>query len=203
MAKQTIAKGGTTKVRFIMLEAEGAEGDLAQIASAIQSALKPNTTVIQQRVISNAMPTPALPDAADEVEQFAEDDEADVEVAAKPIRTAGAAKPRKYPMPKVLDDVDLNTATAFHEFADQKAPDSDKDRFLVVAAWFHEHRSLNAINMNHVFTCYKKMRWPSGIADFAWPLRNLKKEGLMSSAGRGEYAINHIGLSRVEEMGQG
>ena len=88
MAKQTIAKGGTTKVRFIMLEAEGAEGDLAQIASAIQSALKPNTTVIQQRVISNAMPTPALPDAADEVEQFAEDDEADVEVAAKPIRTA-------------------------------------------------------------------------------------------------------------------
>ena len=41
---------GTTKVRFLMLEAEGNESDLAQNLSAIQSAVKPSTTIIQQRL---------------------------------------------------------------------------------------------------------------------------------------------------------
>lgn len=199
MAKQTIAKGGTTKVRFIMLEAEGAEGDLAQIATAIQNALKPTTTVIQQRLPASPSGVPALGNSVDNADAPDLDYEEEV-VDAPVVPTPRAARKNKYPVPKVMDDLDLTTAPSFQDFADEKKPEKEVDRFLVVAAWFHEHRSEGAIGMNHVFTCYKKMRWSSAIADFAWPLRALKREGLMSSPSRGLYAINHIGLGRVEEM---
>ena len=43
MAKSgTTRSGGTSRIRFIMLDAELAEGDLTQIAQAIQNALRPN-----------------------------------------------------------------------------------------------------------------------------------------------------------------
>jgi hypothetical protein len=200
MAKQTVVKGGTTKVRFIMLEAEGAEGDIAQIASAIQNALKPTTTIIQQRIPA-ASGVPALGNDAEEVELSEFEQEGEAAEAAAP-RTPRAPRKNKYPVPKVMDDLDLTTAPSLQSFADQKKPEKEVDRFLVIAAWFHDHRNENAISMNHVFTCYKKLRWPSAIADFAWPLRALKKDGLMSSPSRGLYAINHIGLGRIEEMGE-
>jgi len=200
MAKQPVSKGGSTKVRFIMLEAEGAEGDIAQIAAAIQSALKPSQAVIQQRIAPAARPVASISDQS-EASDPAEYDDADNEdeiVSASP-RSVKDAKPRKYPSPKVLD-VDLTAPLSFEEYANARNADNEKDRFLIVAAWFKEHRNETAIGINHVFTCYKKMRWPSGIADFAWPLRSLKKDGLMNTGGRGLYTINHIGSGRADEL---
>ncbi len=55
MAKQPTNKGGTSRIRFIMLDAEIPEGDLSQITSAIQNALKPTTTIVQQRLPSNGV----------------------------------------------------------------------------------------------------------------------------------------------------
>jgi len=53
-----MSKGGTSRIRFIMLDAELPEGDLSQITSAIQNALQP-TTIIQQR-LPNQPVAPAL-----------------------------------------------------------------------------------------------------------------------------------------------
>src|SRR5271165_4432562 len=51
-------ESGNTKIRFIMLEAEGNATELQQIAQAITSAVRP-TTIIQQVAAPSAMP--ALP----------------------------------------------------------------------------------------------------------------------------------------------
>jgi hypothetical protein len=54
---------------------------------------------------------------------------------------------------------------------------------------------------NHVYTCYRAAKWPTDIADFGAPLRNLKHQQLMIQTEEG-YVINHLGLARVEEQGK-
>lgn len=206
MAKPPAPKSGVTKVRFVMLEAEGPEGDLSQIFSAIQNAVKPTATVVQQRIISSSAPPAMLPESG--VDMEASDDFVDrsaddsVETPTTSSKPAKDQKPRSYPKPQVLD-ADLSAGVPWEDYANARKPDNDKDRFLVAAAWWTEHGGEEAIGISHVYTLYKKMRWPSAIADFAWPLRSLKKDGLLKSGGRGLYIINHIGLGRVEEMERG
>lgn len=203
MAKQPSSKGGTSRIRFIMLDAEIPEGDLNQITTAIQNALKP-TTVIQQRLPS-ASPTVALPNAPmPELDEDAVIEAEPEEEAAAPqsSRAARERRPRKPTVPKVLE-LDLTSGTSFESFANRHVPKNDVERNLVVLAWFKEYRPEEAVTANHVYTCYRAMKWPSGIDDFSWPLRSLKKEQLVTNPVRGQYIINHLGLARVEKMGTG
>jgi hypothetical protein len=200
VAKQPTSKNGTSRIRFIMLDAEIPEGDLSQITAAIQNALKPNTTFIQQRL--PAQPTAALSPGSAGVEVEYEEEviepEDDNSSTAAP-RQARETRPRKPTVPKVLE-LDLTSGESFESYAIEHAPKSEPDRNLVVLAWFKEHRPDEAVTANHVYTCYRAMKWPSGIDDFSWPLRALNKEQLVTSTGRGQYAINHLGIARVEKM---
>lgn len=200
MAKQPTSKSGTARVRFIMLDAEIPEGDLSQITSAIQNALKP-ATIIQQRLPSQA-PATALISGVPEG-QIVDDDAIDVEqpeVTAL-VKPARAAKPRRPTTPDVLE-VDLTSEVSLGAFANEHPPKSEPERYLVIAAWFKEHRDTAAITTSHVYTAYRSLKW-SVIEDFGWPLRWLKKEKFMSSPARGEYVINHLGIDRVNKLGKG
>ncbi|MCG6114344.1 MAG: hypothetical protein MEQ84_04030 [Mesorhizobium sp.] len=202
MAKQPSSKNGTSRIRFIMLDAEIPEGDLSQITSAIQNALKPTTTIIQQRL--PAQPAASLPsgsmDADVEWEEEVFEPEDDARAEAPTPRQAREARPRKPTVPKVLE-LDLTSGVSFESYATEHAPKAKLTATFVVLAWFKEHRPEAAVTANHVYTCYRAMKWPSGIDDFSWPLRALKKEQLVTSAGRGQYTINHLGIARVEKMG--
>jgi hypothetical protein len=202
MAKQPTSKSGTSRIRFIMLDAEIPDGDLSQITAAIQNALRPTTTIIQQRLPSQAAASGLLNGAAG-VEGDLEDELLDVEdessVEAAVPRAAREQRLRKPTVPKVLD-INLTSGTSLESFASRHVPKSDTERNLVVLAWFKEHRDDEAVTANHVYTCYRALKWPSGIDDFSWPLRSLKKDQLATSSGRGQYAINHLGIARVEKM---
>lgn len=200
MAKQPSSKSATSRIRFIVLEAEIQDGDLSQITSAIQSALKPTTTIIQQR-ISTSSPA-ALPNgigAEGALENIMIDDEEEMEVEPAPRRTPRETKPRKPVAMKVLD-IDLTSGLSFDQFANRHSPKNDTERNLVVLAWFKENRPDEAVTAHHVYTCYRAMKWPSGIDDFSGTLRQLKRQQLVNGAGRGEYVINHLGIARVEEL---
>jgi hypothetical protein len=198
MGKQSGSKGGTPRIRFIMLDAELPEGDLSQITSAIQNALKP-TTVIQHR-------QPAAPalmnDGAAREPVHEEHPEIGEAAAAAPEAPRAAREPRarKPAVLKVLH-LDLTSGLSLESFASEHPPKTQPDRHLVVAAWFKEQRGEDAITVDHVCTCYRAMKWPSGIEDFSWPLRSLKHKQLMTSPSRGLYAINHLGIARVQKMG--
>lgn len=200
MAKQPVHRGGTTKVRFLMLEAEGAESDLTQIFSAIQSAVKPSATVIQQRLVPGPAGQPIIDDAPNSVDEACEELEADVISAPSSPKPAKPRIARKPTTPDVLD-FDFDSDTSLKEFADRcTVVDSDVERYLVIAAWFKEGRDIAAVTTSHIYTSYRKLGWPSAIEDFGAVLRYLKSQKLMGSGGRGEYIINHLGLDRVRKL---
>ena len=199
MAKPPQSKTGIARVRFIMIDAEIPEGDMSQITAAIQNALKPTTTIIQQR-LPHAPAGLARDLSSDEPEDeglFELADDEPTQPLAKPLREP---RPRKPTVPKVLE-LDLNSGSPFEAFANEHSPKNDIERNLVVLAWFKEDRPEEVVTANHVYTCYRAMKWPSGIDDFSWPLRTLKKDQLVTNPARGQYVINHLGIARVEKMG--
>lgn len=185
-----------------MLDAEIPEGDLSQITSAIQNALKPTTTIIQQRLPSHV--AAALPNGVGEVEADIENiaiESEDEGLGEAPVpRQPRESRPRKPTSMKVLE-LDLTSAMSFELFATEHMPKNDTERNLVALAWFKEHRPGEIVTANHVYTCYRAMKWPSGIEDFPSILRSLKSQQLVKSVGRGQYEINHLGIARVEKLG--
>lgn len=202
MAKQPASKTGTSRIRFIMLDAEIPDGDLSQITAAIQNALKP-TTIIQQRLLPHRATHPLIDGDTDG--EIIDEDAIDLdeqESAAPTPKPARASKPRKPTTPAVLE-LDLTSEVSLEIFASEHPTKSEPERNLVVAAWFKEHRDTPAVTSAHVYTAYRFLKWSAGFEDFSWPLRWLKKDKLMSSPGRGEYAINHLGIDRVNKLGKG
>ena len=201
MAKQT-TKSGPSRIRFIMLEAELPDGDLGQITAAIQNALKPTTTIIQQRLAANGSAAALLEDESNresaEHEVLSADGEELVNTPSKPR----AQRVRKPTTPDVLD-LDLTSERSLEDFANEHTPNSELEKNLVVAAWFKEHRDTSAITAAHVYTAYRALGWSVGFEDFSWPLRALKKDKLMSSPSRGEYSINHLGIAKVLKLSKG
>lgn len=205
VAKQQNSRGGTSRIRFIMLDAEIPEGDLNQITSAIQNALKPTTTVIQQRLPATSA-TSTLSDGAQDTEleidgeAVVSEEETHSEAASpRPSREPRTRKPTSM---KVLE-LDLTSEPSFESFANSHVPKNDTERNLVALAWFKECRPDEVVTANHVYTCYRSMKWPSGIEDFPSILRSLKQSQLVKSVGRGQFEINHLGIARVDKMGPG
>jgi hypothetical protein len=202
VAKQT-TKSGTSRIRFIMLDAELPDGDLSQITAAIQNALKP-TTVIQQRLPATGGTTPLLDHERNgEVvdHEVLEVDEDSGEVAAAPAKPR-TPRVRKPTTPDVLE-LDLTSGVSLQSFANEHSPSSEPEKNLVIAAWFKEHRDTPAITAAHVYTAYRALAWSVGFEDFSWPLRTLKRDKFMSSPNRGEYAINHLGIAKVLKLSKG
>lgn len=200
VAKQT-TKGGTSRIRFIMLDAELPDGDLSQITAAIQNALKPTTTVIQQRLAgggaSALIENGRDGESADPDLPEAEDDE-----VATPPAKAKAQRARKPTTPDVLD-LDLTSDRSLESFANEHSPNSEPERNLVIAAWFKEHRDTATVTAAHIYTAYRALSWSVGFEDFSWPLRTLKRDKFMSSPNRGEYSINHLGIAKVLKLSRG
>lgn len=202
MAKQPNSRGGTTKVRFMLLEAEGAESDLTQIFSAIQNAVKPSTTIIQQKLVTVPGDQTFIADGT--ATEFPVEDNSDDDIITpeKPARSKSKSA-RKPTTPDVID-FDFNSDLSLNSFAaTHNSIDSDTDRYLVISAWFKEHRDTAAVTTAHIYTGYRILEWPIGIEDFGAILRYLKSQKLMSSGSRGEYLINHLGLARVKKLANG
>ena len=165
MAKQSPPKTGVARVRFIMVDAEIPDGDLSQITMAIQNALKP--TVIQQRVNPQARPNAlAFESSEADDERLVEDPQEDAEeVTTEPVRRARSAKPRKYASPKVIP-LELFAEPSLEDFVRRHPPKTEREKNLVVAAFFKEHRGEDEVTVNHIYTCYRALNWSTSIEDF-------------------------------------
>ncbi|MBB3442108.1 hypothetical protein [Rhizobium sp. BK379] len=198
MAKGTTGKtGGTSKIRFIMVEAEIADGDIGQITQAIQNALKTSAPVTAQRIAGpsvKAVARDAEIDADDEVEE-AEVVEIETPVRAPRPKVQRAAKPA----PEVLE-LDMTSGTSLATYVHGANPKSNVKRYLLIAAWFKGHRETPAVTAAHIYTGFRSLKWSVNIPDFSQPLRDLKFAKLMTAPEKGHYAINHLGIAEVETM---
>jgi hypothetical protein len=190
-------------VRAFVLEATMTDEGLAQLTQALTGFVRPAAPsgrmaapVTHAIAASPIQPVVEVEDV-DSVQDEGDEEEVAVASAASP------SKPRVYRSPKVLE-LELNSDPSWPDFAAEKKPESVPDRYLVVAAWFKKHRGIEAISMDHVYTCFihPKVKWSTNLEDFDAMLRYHKKRNRMTKAkGKGMYAINHIGLDEVEMMG--
>ena len=196
------SSGGPSRVRFIVLEAEiNNDGDLTQITQAIQNALRPSTNGALPRPPQQVRLAPP-PSIEDEIISPETADEPDTTLDEQPRTNAVQREPRtprKFRTPQVLTDVDLASPPSFIDYAKERNPASDRKKYLTVAAWFKEHRGVDAIGVDHAYTCFRAIKWNTQIEDFQAPLRALKRDQLVAGAGRGLFAINHLGLAEVEK----
>ena len=205
------------KLRWMELDVEGGTADLVEGFKSFATALtRGNPVATPTRTLS---PAPAKAQAGAAVIDFpaptetvlpeepvAEETNPTEELeseAAAPSVNHNNDKPRKFPKPKFLSDLDLTQADVkLDEFFQRKNPQDLNEKYLVVIAWFDEHRKVTPITANHIFTAFKSLGIQSELPeDIGWPLRYLKKQNLIDSAGRGAFKIIWNGTQAVEKMG--
>jgi hypothetical protein len=189
-----------SRIRFVMVDAEIAEGDIASVTQAIQNALRGPAPIALQRLPSPSKTSPQDIDGAavsePELETEAE------EAVVSPEVPRQRSQRRAAPTPRVIE-IDMTTEPTLQSYALRTNPKSNHKRYLTIAAWLHEHRKIDTITADHVYTCYRHVGWPASIPDFAQPLRELKHKQFFTSPETGKYSINHLGLSQAAKNGAG
>ena len=183
-------------MRFVLLEAEIADGDFSQITQAIQNALGPRTLVQKQILRLDADFEDNTEDGLLE-EINSEGDCGQPDRVATP-RSKSAVK-RTFATPEVVD-VDWNVSPTIEKYAEEHPPKTTTDKFLVVLSWFKEAVGAGTVTTNQVYTTFRKLKWSTAIKDFSQPLRDLKGQQLITGSSKVGFSINHLGHARVEEM---
>ena len=196
---------GETQIRFILLDAKGKADDLQLIAQAIATAVRP-TTVIQQIAGMPLLATlPGIAPQQSEVPDptiFAsiEPSNNGSSVTLPPKKSSSGPRKRTR-VPSILE-LDLTSGPVpFAQFVQGKNPDNHSQRYLVIAAWFKEHRQISEIGIDHIYTCYRKLNL-NVVEDVGSIFRGCKTQGWFGNGSvRGMYAINHVGLGKVNDLG--
>jgi hypothetical protein len=191
------------KLRLIELEVEGGNAveGLRTLAAALMQ---------QQRKAAPPRGLPGAPANGEKVEEdvIEEDNdsadvEAEIEVAAEGSRPTRTRAPRRPPVAPEPLDLDITTGKVpLAEFVQQTAPESDWKRYLVIAYWFKHHRKVDAINIRHIFTCYKLLKWTPVPADLGAPFREMKSKQRWFAKGTeaGHWIIGVLGENEVDAL---
>jgi hypothetical protein len=195
--KSTSKPGGTSRIRFIMVDAEIADGDITSVTQAITSALRGPTPTVVKRIAAPAPTGNGHAEVADA--EFVEEDEEEVDAVDVTPAAPRQKTPRKAgPKPSVIE-LDIASDPPLSSITD---PKSQHKRYLAIAAWLHDHRKIEAVTADHIYTCYRHLGWPTDILDFAQPLRELKHKQYFATPERGKYAINQLGLAKAAEAAE-
>jgi hypothetical protein len=205
MAKVYRADNGNIEFEMTVIRGRGNPEGFHQLAAAIAHAVRP--TVIYQGAPPAAIPalshtaSPPTIEADFQPVTTPADSPAPSPTAVPTAKVAAAPK-RRPPTPEILDELDLESGKVpFLQYYKQKQPDSHAKRYLVIAAWLKEHRQLQEITSDHIYTCYQLLRTPT-VEDLGSVFRSCKKEGFFKSGStRGSFVITHIGLNEVKKLG--
>lgn len=204
MSRKTSSEDrGKIKIRFFEVELEGGDETLLEgVRTAAAVASRGATSV---RVIKALPSVKDMASHQNDVEDADESLEENGDEKDDTSTTASRNSPKKnrvYPTPEVLD-IDLKSEPSLEEFVAKAKPTEDNKKYLVVAAWFKEHRNTPSIGINHIWTCFKALGW--GVQkDMGQPFRSMKKNAwFKGSEERGQFNITHVGLDQVQKMNSG
>lgn len=198
MAKSSTPRAGPSRIRFIMVEADLYDGDLEHVTQVLQNAFRnpqvstgrpPIARVTSRKSVGSS----EQPDADEELDQG--EDEFVEEIVVEKQRSP--RKPRPAKVPTVLNDIDVKSAPALKDFISEFELKSNVDRYLVVALWFRDARAINSITVDHVYTCFRLLSWPTSSTDFSKPLKNLRDEQSMTGGAKG-YSLTLTGAGKIE-----
>ncbi len=117
-------------------------------------------------------------------------------------KTSNGVAKRRVRTPSILE-LGLNTGKVpFAKYYQQRNPDSHSQRYLVIAAFLKEHKKLDELTDDHIYTCYRTLNL-NAVPDIGGPFRKCKRQGWFNSGSKpGWYAINHVGLGKVNNPAQ-
>ncbi len=75
-------------------------------------------------------------------------------------------------------------------------------KYTAIAVWFKEHRNIEVITLNHVYSAYKHLGWsdlPKFAGDTFKDLKNKREYKWFESPARGEFAINSYGEQQLSK----
>ena len=135
--------------------------------------------------------------------------EVGVDDAEAPTDGAGRTqKPRRAPRaPEFLNELNLTTAkVSLKDFVNEKDPDSDVNKYAVIAVWYKQHLNIEEISIDHIFTAYDVLGWRAQLPgpDPSQTLRNLKnvKNWLTPGSKKGFFKVNWHCEDAVNKMNQ-
>jgi hypothetical protein len=196
MAKSSVPKStGTSKIRFILVEAEIADDQIQSVTNAISNALR-GTPPVAKRLA----PSPAQLNGNGTSEQVDTTEVVDEDEAVEALDVTPSApkvkKQRKAAPKPTQIEIDTESEPKLSTLVD---PKSNHKRYLMIAAWLHDYRDTPVVTADHIYSCFRLLKWPTDILDFAQPLRELKFKQYFTQPERGKYAINQLGLQKAKE----
>ena len=163
MAKNSGRPTGTSRIKFIMVEAEIADDQIQSVTQAITSALRgPSPAAAIKRIAAPSNGASEPQDVEADFEEVADEEE----VIAPATRSRGPRKPPKAPD---IVPMDMHADVSLASFAGGKDAGSQHKKFLIAAAWLKEHRATDAVGAAHIYTCFRSMDWSANIPDFWQP----------------------------------
>lgn len=192
---------GSNRIRLIVLDADLSDGNLSELTQAITNAIKPAVAPLRQLphpagqvVRTQEEATPEEPESRDFQDEADEGEAAnDNGATPKPTRT------KKFKAPEYLPDLLAgDKGAAFKKFAQEKAPDSKTQKYLVATYRLKEQGGSPTVNANKIYTCFKTAGWSTGFNDWNQTFHNLVySEHLRKLETTGEFAINPLGEDAV------
>jgi hypothetical protein len=202
MSKQGVNPSGRSRVRVLYLEGDLASGDLEQLTATLAGAVRP-AIIAKPSLVAGAASAKSRTNGHDAESDQIEFEELEPEVAddADLVVERASAKPRKYPSPKIVADLDvIGNGNSFADFATLLGnPEEIQTRYLIAAYWLTEYAKVEPVTYDHVYTCYRAADWVFEISDPTFPFRNLKKRG-WGEVKSGQLTLNQIGKAQVEKM---
>ncbi len=199
MAKNSGKTVGTSRIKFIMFDAEIADDQIQSVTQAITNALRgPSGSIPVKRIAAVPANNGHAELAEADLVENTEDELDAVDVTPAAPRTP---RPRKAPKAPDIVPIDMDADVSLADFAKGKDSSSQHKKFMIASAWLKEHPATDAVSAGHIYTCFRSMDWPANIPDFWQPLRDLKAKKYLVKNDKGEYEINHIGLGFVKKLG--
>lgn len=123
-------------------------------------------------------------------------------------QNGSSAKTRPRRIPKAIPavkDVDWETGTSWKDYATQKNPEGNPSRFVTVAGWFKNVRSLEVITPGHIVAAFDVMDWPKpeNIPNTFAQLKH-KRNGELFDKGekRNEWVLSQRGVNALDRLGK-
>jgi hypothetical protein len=209
-------KGGSSgkgKVTVVMFQLEGSDDALRDAIKVLGHGIEklapgtPIYKVIQAPPLAKANGSLA---AGFEEEEAIDGEVIDVEEESAPEDEAGpgsAEKPKRRP-PKAIPAVkgiDWDSGTPWKDYAIQKNPEGNPSRFVAVAGWFRNNRSLEVITPGHIVAAFDVMDWqkPENIPNTFAGLKT-KRGGELFDKGEktNEWVLSQRGINALDRLGK-
>ncbi len=124
---------------------------------------------------------------------------------SKPKKKAGETssdkKTKKVSFPSLSIVAKLNlrptNKVSLNDFVAQKKPTTHFEKCTLCAHYLHDTLSIEAISMDHIYTCYKHMQWrlPTDLSNM---LAQAGTKGLLDVRNRSNIHVTNIGSNLIE-----